>query len=88
MNEFKIKLKLPSEVVVNIPTFSDITLESCFKVAMNDGVKLIESVLAREIAQEILKKHRKKFKGLVTKGLFSVEDEIVDGVLKAIRKNQ
>ena len=88
MNELKIKLKLPSEVVVHIPTFSDITLESCLKVAMNDGVRLIESVLAREIAQAILKKHRKKFKDLVTKGLFSAEDEIVDGVLKAIRKNQ
>ena len=84
-NETKIRLKLPAEVTIHIPSFSDITLEHCFEIAAKDGVRLIERTIAEMIAKEVLKRHSARIEKLVNQKTSEIEDSII---LKVVEKMQ
>lgn len=86
MNETKIKLKLPAEVVVHIPTLSDMDLEKCFEIAAKDGMRLIESTIAKMIAEEIVKGSKKRIEALVQKKLTEHGEEIIQEVISRLKE--
>lgn len=59
MNEVKIKIKLPSEVVVHIPAFAEVSFEDVAQVLAKDGVKLIQQIVKERALEAFVAKHEK-----------------------------
>lgn len=81
MEEYKIKLKLPSEVVIHIPSFSEMTLERCMQVATKDGLTFVERTITELIAEEIVKRNMAMIKKFVDKQVPEIEHNIIQQVL-------
>ncbi len=78
----QVKLKLPSEVVVHLPAFSDISLEECFKAASTHGVALVRELISEEIAREIVRRNRTRITAMVNKKVSDIELNIISAVVE------
>ncbi len=74
MKEVIVKIKLPEQVTVHIPTFSDIGLEGVLDVIARDGRRLIEETITDRVLETFVKKHEKLI-GKKVKELVSEKEE-------------
>ena len=76
MEEIKIHLKLPSEVTVNIPSFSDMKFEDVANVISKEGVALVKSIIKERILAAFVEKHEPYLQAEVERLLAEKEGEI------------
>ena len=76
MNELKLKIQIPNEVTVHIPSFSDIDLEVVLRAIYKDGKALIERVVKDRVLMAFQEKHEKLIGKAVEELMAEKEDEI------------
>lgn len=81
MQETKITIKLPAEMVIHIPTLSDLSLEACMKIAATDGMKMIESKIAQILAETLFQHHKERIDKMIIE---SVEGGYMDSIVTDI----
>jgi len=95
MKNIKIKLKLPEEIIVNIPTLSNIELENVLELINIEGKNLIYRKVQELAIEKFLEKHQKLIKETAKKVLEKIENELenelendIEEALKRYLKNK
>jgi hypothetical protein len=78
MKEIKVKIHLPKELTVNIPTLGKVELDDVLEIISKDGKKLINRVIADGVLRAFQDKHRKLIGKVIEEIMYEKEDEIKD----------
>jgi len=76
MKEVKIKIHLPEELTVHIPTLSEIDLDSVLEIIAKDGKELIYRTIRDGVLDAFRGKHEKLIGSVVKRLMDEKEDEI------------
>jgi hypothetical protein len=76
MKEVKIKIRLPKELTVHIPTLSEVDLDSVLEIIAIDGKKLINQTITDRVLTAFLEKHDKLIGKVVGRLMEEKEEEI------------
>ena len=76
METLKVKIKMPSELTLHIPTLSDPDLESIMRIISTRGVQSIQETISDMVIEEFAKKHEKLIGSAVRKLLDEKEEDI------------
>ena len=76
MKEVKVKIQIPSEVTVNIPTFSEVPLEMVGEAIAKNGVKLIQEVIMERVLARFVHEHEEYIQARVESLIEEKRDEI------------
>ena len=57
MSLIKVRIKLPEEVTVNIPSFSDVEFDDVADAIANHGVKLMKETIERRVIDRFIQEH-------------------------------
>ena len=76
MKEIKVKISLPAEVTVNIPSFSEVPLQDVAKAIAGNGVKLIQSIIADRVMEKFVAEHEDYIQDEIERLVEEKRDEI------------
>jgi hypothetical protein len=76
MREVKVKIALPSEVTVNIPSLSEVPLEDVLVCIGSHGTKLIQEIIRDRVLARFIAEHEEYIQQEVENLLEEKRDEI------------
>lgn len=76
LKNLKIKIGLPAEITLNIPSLNDIELEDCMHYVSQQGVKYIKDVIKDKVLQRFVEIHKPLIGDVVERLVNEKSDEI------------
>lgn len=84
MNEYELKIKLPSTITVHIPTFAEMDIEQTMEVIYRSGTRFIKETVADLITQEFIKTNKSKIEKIVKDLTKTKQKEILESIKQRI----
>lgn len=77
MKNTKIKINLPKQLTINIPSLGEIPLENVMEIIAKDGKDYIYRMIEQRVIEAFAKKHEKRIGKAVRDLMAEKEDEIL-----------